>query len=244
MGVSCVLALIVTMPSSAAPPFGGGKTDAGAQLTKLFGANRQFTATAEMSVKNKAGKETHATSMEYAVLDGKIRTDMDLAKMQPDGKASSEGMEQMKQMGMSQITAIVLPEKKITYMIYPGLKAYVETPIPEAKAKADEKVPDVVKTELGKDTVDGHPCVKYKVVVTDARNQPQEMTVWEATDLKNFPIQSQVQDGGNVMTTKFTNLKFEKPAVSQFEVPSGFHKYGSMNELMMGAMQKMMPNSE
>ena len=34
----------------------------------------------------------------------------------------------------------------------------------------------------------GHPCVENKVVVTDAKGATNEFTVWNATDLKNFPV--------------------------------------------------------
>ena len=61
----------------------------------------------------------------------------------------------------------------------------------------------VEMTEIGKETVDGHPCVKNKVVVTDKENKKHESTVWNATDLKNFPIKIQTQEQGGNATMLF-----------------------------------------
>ena len=52
----------------------------------------------------------------------------------------------------------------------------------------------VETTEIGKETLDGHPCVKNKYVVTDNEGVKHESTVWNATDLKNFPVKIQTTE--------------------------------------------------
>ena len=75
---------------------------------------------------------------------------------------------------------------------------------------------------------------------TDKDGQTAEAIVWEATDMKNFPIQYQTIDEGKTATTTFTDIKQGKPDAALFELPASYTKYGSMQEMMMGNMQRMM----
>jgi hypothetical protein len=138
----------------------------------------------------------------------------------------------MKQMGMSKTVMINRTDKSVSYMIYPDAQGYVETSTPEKSAPASDYKVDVSK--IGDETVDGHACVKNKVVVTDAGGVTHESTVWNATDLKQFPIKIQTKSdkGGDVLLS-FKDVKLEKPDDSQFEPPTGFKKYDSMMSLMM-----------
>ena len=46
--------------------------------------------------------------------------------------------------------------------------------------------------------------------------------------------------GKDTITTVFKNIKLTAPPASLFEIPSNLTKYGSMQEMMMSGMQKMM----
>ena len=215
--------------------------DPGQQLGKIFGKNTAFSATAHTTIKTASGKEMPAMEFSYAMLDGKVRTEMDLMKMH-GGNMSPDAMGQMKQMGMDRTVHIFLPDKQVAYMIYPSMKAYCEMNTAQTTGQKEGKEPKVERTEIGKETIDGHPCVKSKVVVTDENGKKFESLVWQATDLKDFPIQTQVTtEDGSVITTKFQDINQSKPSASLFEPPADFKRYGSMQELMMGNMQHMMP---
>jgi hypothetical protein len=109
-----------------------------------------------------------------------------------------------------------------------------------SSATESNKPPKVERTEIGKETIDGHPCVKYKVVVTPENGTPANMLVWQATDLNNYPIQTQVEAGnGTVATTRFQDINQSKPAASLFEPPSDYKRYSSPQELMMSTMGGM-----
>ena len=125
-------------------------------------------------------------------------------------------------------------------MVYPGLNSYVEMRMKETKKQAMTKEPKITSTTLGKENVDGHPCVKNKLVITDESGKPQEMVVWNATDLKNFPIQMEMKEQDATITTKFKDIKFGRPDSKLFDPPAGYKKYGSMQELQQAMMQKMM----
>src|SRR5439155_4617706 len=139
-----------------------------------------------------------------------------------------------KQMGMDKMVILKLADKHAAYIVYPGLQSYCD--MPGGKGKPEGKVD---KTELGSDTVANHPCTKSKLTFTAKDGQTSEALVWEATDMKNFPIQYQTVDGGQTTTTTFSDIKIGKPAASLFELPASYKQYGSMQEMMMGNMKRM-----
>ena len=80
-------------------------------------------------------------------------------------------------------------------------------------------------TELGKDTVDGHPCVKNKVIVTDNEGSKHESTVWNATDLKNFPVKIETdRTGRQTMTMLFKNVSTRQTRCQPVRAALRLHK--------------------
>ena len=217
------------------PPGGGAAFDSA--MSKLFGDNAAFTATLESQIKPKS--ENLITMPGKISFDsGKARMEMNLATATglklPPGAAA-----QMKSMGLDQIITISLPEKKSVLLIYPGLQSYVDNPLPAAAAAANLNF-KVTTTELGKESVAGHPCVENKVFVTDAKGATNEFTVWNATDLKNFPVK--IFRGGSDadVTMQFTDVSLTKPAANLFEPPAGYTRYDNMQTMMQTEMMKKM----
>jgi hypothetical protein len=206
-------------------------------MAKLFGDNTAFSAGLEFNVKQPSddtitmpGKITYDT--------GKARFEMNLSdakgtKMPPQAAA------QMKSMGLDQLVTLTRPDKSVVYLIYPGLNSYVETPLPPAKTGTND-TSKVEVTEIGKDTVDGHPCVKNKVVVTTDQGDKRESTVWNATDLKNFPLKIVHNEQGSEITMLFQNVSLAKPDAATFELPAGYTKYDDMQTMMQTEMMKKM----
>lgn len=213
-----------------------------AKMAKLFGKTGGFTATAQSSTLEPSGIET-INEMDYAVRDGMVRMEIDLTKTKTLRKGKpvkkrNDDMEGMAGMGLDKLVTLVRPDKQAIYLVYPGLKAYCHAPTAAAtddKSKSDWK-------EAGKDTIDGHPCVKYLVTTTNADGTTEESTAWKATDLKDFIIQTVSVSGGDTTTLKFINIRFDKPSAAHFELPADYKKYGSMQEMMMSSMQHMMQN--
>jgi hypothetical protein len=218
-----------------APGVGGWNT----AMTRLFGDVKAFSARAEMRVLDQADKETMRMDMGFALLDGKVRMEIDMGQMKsallpPDAGAS------LKQMGMDRLTTLVLPDKKAIYIIYPGLQAYVDMPLPEEEVAAASKDFKIDKTTVGKESIDGHPCVKNKVVMTDDKGAKREVLVWEAADLKNFPLQMRLDEKGTNIVVRYKNVQFTKPESKQFEAPAGFARHTDFQQLMQVAVQKML----
>lgn len=151
-------------------------------------------------------------------------------------------IEHMKAMGMDKTITISCPETKTAYLIYPGLSAYAEAPITDPNATRPASAFKIETTALGKETVDGHPCVKNKIVITDDQGNAHTYTVWNATGLKNFPVKIETSDQGHTMTMIFKKIKTTKPDASAFEPPADYKKYDSPQALMQQEMMKRMGN--
>lgn len=235
--VFCALSGAGLAQGTFAGPRRGG--DAGAGLAEIFGKDKSFSAVAHTTIKGAGGNDMQI-EMSYAVLEGKVRTEMDMTKAQ-GGMMSPQAAAMMKQMGMDKSITIMLPEKHKGYVVFPGMKAYCDLPMGASSSSTESNTPPkTVKTEVGKETLDGHPCVKYKVVVTPEGGTPVTMFVWQATDLKEYPIQTEVDAGnGGVVTTRFQDINQTKPSASLFEPPSDYKHYSNQQEMMMNAMGAM-----
>ena len=212
------------------PRFGG-------DMAKIFGENSTFSADLEFTLVSGPGNDGMTMPGKLAYLDGKSRFEMDMAQMK---SKQMPPVDRMKQMGMDKMLVIGRPDKKVTYLVYSGLQSYLESPITDADAGQSESDYKLEITELGKDTVDGHACVKNKVVVTDKNGKAHESTVWNATDMKKFPVKIETKEQENTITMLFKNVKLAKPDAAQFEPPADFKKYDSMMTMMQEQMMKRM----
>jgi hypothetical protein len=235
------LLLGLTLPLSARAQIKSPGAPAGinAALTKLFGDITYFSAQADVQVLDKEQKEKVSTPMAFALLDGKVRVELDMTKMKnkdlPAGAAES-----MKQMGMDRVISITRPTEKSSYIIFPGLQSFVNMPLSKEEAETYEKNPKLEKTPLGKETIDGHPCVKNKVVVTDDSGKQHEATVWNATDLKDFPLRIITTEKDDTVILRYKDVKLAKPDAKQFEKPADLKEYPDMQAMMQAVMMKMM----
>ncbi len=219
---------LVTARAQPGPPPGPSFDGA---LAKLFGDNSGFSAALEFHTTGPSG-EGMTMPGKIAFLDGNARFEMDMAKMQ--GRAMpAAALASMKQMGMDKMITISRRDKKAAYIIYPGMRAYVEQAIPETGTGAGAADYKTEVTKLGEETIDGHDCVKNKVMVTGPDGATHESTVWNATDLKKFPIKIETSGKGGAMVMLYKEVKLEKPDAAQFDPPADFQKFDSMMNLIM-----------
>lgn len=212
-------------------------------MMKLFGKNNAFTAKATVRMLDDTDKESMSMVVNSSFLDGKMRQDVDLNNMK-SAMMSPQILGQMKQMGMDKVSVILRPDKKASYLIYPGLKSYVDMPMTREDAAALDQKPKIEKSDLGKESIEGHPTMKKKVVMTFADGKKQESTVWEATDLKDFPVRMQIAENGQNVIITYSDVQFTKPDVKQFEAPTGFERYDNPQKMMMEKMMGNAPNAK
>lgn len=200
---------------------------------KLFGENKAFTGSMEVQATTPQGPMTVPGKVSF--LEGKARFEMDM--MQTKSPAIPPGaVEQMKAMGLDKIIVISRPDKKVSYMIYPGLQAYLEAPMEDSDVEKPESESKLEETEIGKETLEKFECVKKKAVITDKDGGKHESTVWRAGDLNKFPIKIEQTENGNLSTMTFKDVKLTKPDTKEFDAPADYKKY----ENMMAMMQEMM----
>jgi len=227
--LGCLLLLSV---SFAQRP-GGPPPDPCAALGKFFDRDAAFTASAKVVSTGKKAQDNQTMVMFFAVSGRNTRNEIDMTKM---SGVSANDMAGMKQMGMDKMVFLKLPDKQAAYIVYPNLQSYCDMPA----VNKDSNEGTVDKTELGNDTVETHPCTKSKLTFTDKDGRTSEALVWEATDLKNLPIQYQTVDKGQTTTTTFSDIKMGKPDAALFELPANYKKYDNMQQMMMGNMQRLM----
>lgn len=220
-----------------------GSPDFSGPMARLFADHPAFTAATEVQAKNAIQGGEMVMPGKLAYLDGKSRFELEMGSLK-GANITADALQQLKQMGMDKLTTISDPDKKLVYMVYPGLNAYAEMPIPNPDTQPSGRDLALKITQLGKETVNGHQCLKQQVVVTDKAGKAAEFTVWKADDLRQFPVKIATSQQKMDMVMVFKDVKFAKPDASLFEPPSGSTKYSSIMELMMQEGMKRMGNMQ
>src|SRR6266850_3201884 len=223
--VSCFMSASVVAQLGGQGGFGGPPKGANLSwaMAKLFGDLPGFSATMEMQTAISPDEKLTVPG-KIAFADGKSRFEMDMtqargSRMPPNAAA------QMKNMGMDKMIAITRPDKKVTFITLPGLKAYAENPLTDPEAAKSKDKFKLETTEITRETVEGHDCIKNKVVITDDEGNKHEATVWNAIDLDKFPVKIEQTEQGNLATILFKDVKLTRPDASLFEPPVGFARY-------------------
>jgi hypothetical protein len=99
---------------------------------------------------------------------------------------------------------------------------------PQQNPFAQAKNATIERSPAGTDTVDGHPCKVENVTVTPSDGQPHTMKMWEAEDLKGFPIKIEMQSKNGPITMQYKNLSFDEPAASLFTHPDNCRQMPTM----------------
>jgi hypothetical protein len=210
-----------------------------AVILRLFGSNTNFIARLDIRVLDKNQKETGSIPLGFERLGDKVRYDVNMAQVK-SREMSPQFATTLKEMGLDQMEAIRLPERKMIVSVYPVLKAYAETPMEKDELEAATNHFKIEKKQLGHETIDGHACEKNEITVTEAGGHRDRAIVWNATDLKDFPIQMQIPADETTLVFKFKDVKFGRPEFSHFETPTGLTRYADVNALMADAVAKKM----
>lgn len=100
-----------------------------------------------------------------------------------------------------------------------GMCMQMNTPPQQPNPFAQAQNATVERTPAGTDTVDGHPCKVENVTVTPQNGQPTKMKMWEAEDLKGFPIKIETQSSKGPVTIEYKDISLTEPAASLFTHP-------------------------
>jgi len=240
--LAAVSHLLAQGPGAGAPGSG-----ANAALLKLFGTTTAFTAKSEIQMTPQPGamvpRGAPAGPMSMtsttAMRDGHMRTEVDMMSVR-GGQFPPQALAGLKNMGMDRVITVVRKDNKNLLVIYPGLKGYVEMPMDAAEAAIVGTSLDIEKTEIGKETIAGQETVKYRVVMKDGSKVAKEMTMWSAPKLKDFPVQIEMTEAGNLVRMTYSDIKLAEPDAALFSPPEGFTKHSDLMALMQAGAMRMM----
>ncbi len=111
---------------------------------------------------------------------------------------------------------IIRPDKKLTWMLTPEEKTYMEMPYQAEDKTFEEWTADKEKKSklLGEETISGLACRKFESV-----EDGEKTYFWIA---KQFPFPIKVED--SEVTMEYKNIKEGPLADSLFELPAGYEK--------------------
>ncbi len=178
---------------------------------------------------NKGDNKSWVMDAPLWITGPKMKMEMDLTKMMQAAGASDAS-----QSPMSRMTMLNRGDKKTSYTLYPNVKKYMV----HTDAEEQDEKPKVEKTRVGSETIDGHPCEKYKVVITYKNEKPQEGFIWNAKDLGGMTIKSEVENKDFKVTTELKNIVLKSSPASVFEIPQGYAESKDFMEIMMPAQPK------
>ena len=84
---------------------------------------------------------------------------------------------------------------------------------------AESQNATVERSPAGTDTVDGHVCKVENLTVTSRDGKSTKMKVWEAEDLKSFPIKIEMQSSRGPVTMEYKDVSFSEPDAALFTHP-------------------------
>jgi hypothetical protein len=213
-----------------------------AALVRLFGEHKAFTAQLRIRMTDGQGAETLNAPMRFALLDGKMRGELDVTQLKskdlPALAASAA-----RSVGMEKVVTLVRPDKAETYLLYPAFQSCIVAPIDASDLAALKKPAKIQRTPLARETLDGHPCVKSKVVVTEPDGRQHEAVVWHASDLKDFPLHIRTVDGADTLDLHFSQIRFVRPVATEFDLPAGTARYTEVQDMTQAVMKKLLKDA-
>jgi hypothetical protein len=147
-----------------------------------------------------------------------------------------QGLAMFKQAGMDQVVSILRPDRKVSIVSFLPAKVFTQEPMSAEDVAGFSLKYEVKLTELGRETIDNHACIKSQVTVSSSRGEKIQGTVWQATDMKNFPVKILLPEGDSTIEMRFRDVKLQKPDSTAFEAPAGFARFESMEKLIQSRL--------
>ena len=131
---------------------------------------------------------------------------------------------------MSSVVMIHRGDEKRTYSLYTNKKKYM---VSDETEEGYYEEPDVTKTFMADETVEGHPTKKYRITISYPGQEKQEGFIWDATDLDGMTIRSEIDNETVKMTSTLTGIVMGPPPAALFEVPGDYTETSNFLEIVM-----------
>ncbi len=185
---------------------------------------KDFTAVVHSVSLNKGNDQSWVFDAPLWITGPKMKMEMDMTQMMAASGAKDAG-----QSPLGRMTVLNRGDKRTGYTLYPNVQKYIV----RTEAEANGEKPKVERTKVGGETIDGHPCDKYRVVITLKDGTSQEGFIWNARDLGGMTIRSEVENKDFKTTTELKKVVLGSSPPSVFEIPQGYTEAKSFTELMM-----------
>ena len=179
---------------------------------------RDFTAVIYSVVLDKNRNEPFTMDLLIAVAANRMRMDMDLSKVNKQDSASP----------LSKMVVISRGDQKVSYTLYPNSRRYMV----HTQTEAIQEKPKVEKTKVGRERIGRHLTDKYRVRITYRDGRIEEGYIWNAEDLNNMTIRSEVENKDHKVTTELRNIVLQTPPAALFEIPAGYSEARGYMDLM------------
>lgn len=115
-----------------------------------------------------------------------------------------------------------------TYMVMGNGMCMQMAPQGQQNPFAESQNATVQRSPAGTDTVDGHACKVENLTVTSRDGKSTKMKVWEAQDLRGFPIKIEMQSSHGLVTVEYKDVSFGEPDASLFTHPDNCRQMPTM----------------
>jgi outer membrane lipoprotein-sorting protein len=153
-------------------------------------------------------------------------------------------------MGDSTPVTIIRMDKGVMWTLMPDDKMAMEMSMQQAQSKSpgvDMSGYQMEKTEVGREVVNGHEAIKYKMIMTGPKGNKLGGFQWVVSPGIQIKMDAVSKDGDSKERIKMelTNLKIGKQDPALFEIPDGYTKMtmpsipGMGNRGMKGLLEGM-----
>lgn len=214
-------------------------------FAKMSPNTPEFSAMGQIDLCDPSGTAQLEMPMNLAATTNAFRWDTDVSQISP---MPSQVKTMSKQLRIDKMAFLIRKDEQKLYILYPNLLAYVQAPIPPdalAQFAASSDLIKLQKTQLGQESVGGHPCIKNKVTDTEPNLPQQTGLEWDATDLQGFPIKMELRAPQGLMRFDFQEVTTNDPGAWPFQVPANYTFFKSTADVMTYAKrQALLHNAE
>lgn len=167
---------------------------------------------------------------------------METKEGQLESFVRQDGEKMRMEMNYGGQSAVVITrfDKGLTYLLMPSMSMYREMDMKDAQEVGSSDIDFSEATEVGRETVNGYECTKYKATFKDKQGGNGGGYYWVSDEgilMKVDMIYQSRKQKGQRMKFEMRDLDIGPQDPTEFEVPANYSKmgFGSMMSQMGGA---------
>jgi len=164
---------------------------------------------------------------------------MEMKEGQIDSFVRQDGGKMRMEMNMGEMSSVIItrPDTGKNYMLMPSMSMYREMDLKALQESGSSDVDFSEASEVGRETVNGYDCTKFKAKFKDKQGGKGGGYYWVSDDgilMKVDMIYQSRKQKGQRMVMEMRDLEIGPQDPSEFEVPAGYSKmgFGSMMSQM------------